>query len=125
MARSSAVSVGIALLLGTAGASAAPPPKIGHAARHGVSTKPIRELVVPRRAETPPGPRQTVESTAVPRPPASPRPRDARVQRHPGPSALDPFLNFDGASMNDNLPFSGAEVIPPDANGAAGPDHYF
>ena len=126
MARSRAVSFGIALLgLAASLAAAAPPPRVGHAARHGVSTKPIRELAVPRRAATQPGPRQTLESTAVPRPPASPRPRDARVQRHPGPSALDPFLNFDGASMNDNLPFSGAEVIPPDANGAAGPDHYF
>ncbi|HEY1250756.1 MAG TPA: carboxypeptidase-like regulatory domain-containing protein, partial [Thermoanaerobaculia bacterium] len=125
MARPRGVSVGIALLLGTAAAFAASlPPRIGHAARHGVSAKPIRDLKLPPRASAAPGARRILDAPAVPRPGSSASPRDARVQHHPGPSALDPFLNFDGAAMNDNLPFSGNEVIPPDANGAAGPDHY-
>lgn len=132
MARTRAVSLSIALcaagsLLTAASIEkpAAPSMRLGHAARHGVSARPLRDSRIEPRATASPGPRRILEPPAAPRPSASTRATDASIQRAPGPSALDPFLNFDGAATNDNLPFSGLEVIPPDANGAAGPNHYF
>ena len=54
------------------------------------------------------------------------RARPIRSSRgEPGPSAPAELLQFDGASYNDNLPFFKDVFPPPDANGAAGPDHYF
>jgi hypothetical protein len=77
------------------------------------------------RASSKAGPRLVLGAPSAPRPPASRRERDSVVQARPGPSAPAELLQFDGASENDNLPFSGEEVVPPDANGAAGPDDYF
>ena len=71
-------------------------PRVGRAVRHGVS-KPLSV------AQTSPAP-------------------DRR--RAPAPSAPPAVHQFDGAAANDNLGFFKDVFPPPDANGAAGLDHY-
>ena len=115
-------------VIATAAASAATPPpslRTGTSARHGVS-RPLRALAVPPRVAGSPGPRRIESEAAAPvAVTAHAESRDPVVQSRPGPSAPLVALQFDGAATNDNIPFSGLEVIPPDANGAAGPNHYF
>ncbi|MFY9551915.1 MAG: carboxypeptidase regulatory-like domain-containing protein [Thermoanaerobaculia bacterium] len=99
-------------------------PRIGRDLRHGVSPRPLREVRIdPLRPSTPEPPRR--EAPASPRPPAGRRPIDPVLQRSLSPSAPAELLQFDGAANNDNIPFFKSVFPPPDANGAAGPDHYF
>ena len=102
-------------------------PRVGADSRRGILPRPLREIRVEpqRRSQASPAPK--LSEAAAPRPPAIRRSSAGKsaLQGRPGPSAPGELLQFDGASTNDNLPFSGEEVIPPDANGAAGPDHYF
>ena len=124
-----AITAGLALTgVATAGSANRSPiaaPRVGVAVRHGVSPKPLREMRIERGGSSKSERARVVEAPAAPRPPATRREKDALVQSRPGPSAPAAVIQFDGASMNDNIAFSGLEVIPPDANGAAGPSHYF
>ena len=68
---------------------------------------------------------------AKPHGPAAPAQAHARTSRRASPRAAagggipSPFLQFDGASFNDNLPFYDDVFPPPDASGARGPANYF
>ena len=109
-----------------AGPVGAGEPRIGRAVRHGVSPGTLREVRVAPEAAAKAGTRRVLEPPPQTPPPATGSLRKGSVApARPGPSAPDALLQFDGAATNDNLPFSGLEVIPPDANGAAGPNHYF
>ncbi|HEY3203077.1 MAG TPA: hypothetical protein VGL03_05395, partial [Thermoanaerobaculia bacterium] len=101
------------------------PPRVGHAARYGVSPKPLREIRIDSRGPSTPEPPRILEAPSAPRPPGGRHETDPVLQMRPSPSAPAELLQFDGATENDNLPFSGKEFVPPDANGAAGPSHYF
>ena len=99
-------------------------PRIGKAVRHGVSPKPLREFRVDPLRPPVPGPARR-EAPASPRPPAGRRQADPALQTGSSPSAPAELVQFDGATYNDNLAFFKDVFPPPDANGAAGPDHYF
>ena len=96
-----------------------------HGCCKATASRALRALAVPPRVAgsrgrggsscRPPGPPATAHAES----------RDPVVQSRPGPSGRAVALQFDGAATNDNIPFSGLEVIPPEANGAAGPNHYF
>jgi hypothetical protein len=103
-ARPGIVALGMLLLAARAPGLVAS--RIGREARHGVSAKPLREVAGSRFQV--PGPKKETVRKA-----------------HPGPSAPIENLQFDGATSNDNLPFFKDVFPPPDANGAAGIDHYF
>ena len=77
----------------------------GRAARRGTS-KPLSE---------------GTRTKAIPAKPSAPVPKRADA---PAPSAPIIGIHFDGASANDNLAFYEDVFPPPDANGAAGFDHY-
>jgi hypothetical protein len=93
---------------------------------HDVSAQPLRAVRTDSARPLPasPAPR---DAPASPRPSAGRRATDSVRQTRPGPapSAPEELLQFDGATYNDNLPFFKSVFPPPDANGAAGPDHYF
>jgi hypothetical protein len=112
-------------LSAVAGRATAGEPRIGRAVRHGTSPRPLREIRIEPGAASKSGSRHVLAPPSVPRPGTGSRTKGAVAQSNPGPSAPDMLLQFDGAATNDNIPFSGLEVIPPDANGAAGPNHYF
>ena len=106
------------------------PPRIhvGRAARQGVLRRPLTELRVDGAHLVPGSPRP--ESSASPsRPAPGDRPRVDPVLQAPAgptsPNAPPEEIQFDGATNNDNLPFFKSVSPPPDANGAAGPEHYF
>ena len=100
--------VALATLLYAARAPGLAAPKVGHAARHGVTAKPLGDTVSGPQSQVP-GPR---------------KPETSRKSQ-PHPSAPIETLQFDGANSNDNLPFFKDVFPPPDPSGAAGPDHYF
>ena len=112
------------LLAAAAGLSAeSAPPRTAQAARRGILARPLSELRVdgPPRLVGAPRP----DGSASRRPSPS-RPRvDPVRQTQASPDAPSEEIQFDGASYNDNLAFFKSVSPPPDANGAAGPDHYF
>src|SRR5262245_41158889 len=99
--------VAIATMLFAPGVQGVVSPRVGRAARHGVSAKPLRESA--------PGPKSQVQN----------RKPQTSGKAHPGPSAPIEQIQFDGSTANDNLPFFKDIFPPPDANGAAGYDRYF
>ena len=86
----------LAMLLLAARAPGLVAPQIGHAARHGLSTKPLRDAV--------PGPRSQVPS----REPESVR------KSQPHPSAPIESLQFDGATSNHVISCNACDLVVSD-----------
>jgi len=101
------------------------PVRVGSAVRHSLSPRPLREThadprgsadaVAPPRRTEPAAPRAAREENAL----------DPVVQRTPGLSAPTELLQFDGASINDDVALFGYGLGITGPNGAVGPDHYF
>ena len=114
------VASGFSLAALTHGASA---PAVGLATRHGKSA-PLRDY----RAVGPviPGPHREIPNRAVPRKngAAATAASDPVAQRSFGQSELEPLIQFEGLSDDDNAEVVGFRIAPPDTEGDVGPEHY-
>jgi len=111
------VGAGVGLIAGSAALAADGGPdriQSGRAARQGVS-QPLTEIA--RRAA---GASKEAPRAGTPATPISLRRAAATV----GGGVPSPFVQFDGASFDDNLQFYEDVFPPPDASGAKGPLHY-
>jgi hypothetical protein len=112
-------------LVPAAGAIGATAPRTaGFATRHGKSARlsdqrmsgPVKPSVpreVPNRVEEGRGESFVSQSRT-----------DAVAQRRFGLSLPEPFVDFEGASDDDNAAVVGFRIVPPDTEGDVGPDHY-
>ncbi len=102
-------------------------PQVGYAVRFGASPE-VRSMA--------PAPPASVEPDKVREIPRL-RPLKAQREKSPGPpfdpaaqrqlplpNMPAPSLNFEGISNDDNFAAYGFRVLPPDTNGAVGPNHY-
>jgi len=101
------------------------PVRVGSSVRHSLSPRPLREAHA--------DPRGSADAVAPPRRTEPAPPRAAReenapdpvAQKTPGLSAPTELLQFDGASINDDVALFGYGLGITGPNGAVGPDHYF
>lgn len=125
VSRSVSVWLGLGAWLITAGVvHGASAPRVGFATRHGKSArladdrsmgpeKPAAPRQVPNRIDESRGESFVSRSRT-----------DAVAQRQFGASLPEPFVNFEGASDDDNEAVVGFRIVPPDTEGDVGPDHY-
>ncbi len=122
------VSIGTAVLLAAAPASASDrplgkTPTVGFSARHAKSSRlSSYRAVGPVR----PRPNREILNEATPKKGAGAATRgiDPVLQSRFGLSQPEPSVQFEGASDDDNAAVLGQRTVPPDTEGDVGPNHY-